>query len=749
MMKFWIVFSTIAVGCSAFGQLDYFHTPAYTDFADSNFTDSNGDGTDGTKYGPIFVADWGDDAWPGSQIYPLKTINAGIITAYVLGRKEVYLYNGTSFTNEVVDLLPGISLVGGFDSNWVRKPTIQTYIWPSSSIGSVVLFAEELNPSDALLSLNLKAQNGFFGTSQGSVALYIRNAVATEGARAQIDRCTLAAGGGGQGQGGANQPTGAAGIPGSDSTGALGTAYGLGGNGHSNNGGWGGDGEDIDRFNPICTDGDPGRLNNFPLGGSGGARANSSSDGSPGGFGPNGTAGKGGSAAFQGVRSDGGSGTNGTEGGGGGGGGGSAQYSGLFFTDKGSGGGGGGGGGLGGAGGGGGQAGGSSVAVFLQNPSANSPFYITNSILSAQNAGAGGVGGAGGLGGPGAAGGLGKRVGSAGRSGDGGPGGNGGPGGGGAGGGGGWSCAILAAAPVAPTWANTQLSSGVAGAGGTGGAGASGAPGGQGGVAGFQGNVVTASNSFPTLRTRMPSGYLATHIVAEVLENSSGNVLTPVTIPNPGTLGVLSATNPSHGSISLNNGTLSYTPTPGYVGFDKLSYTVPNGANALTGTACIYVALPIDLTINLGDWYGSKVINNLTVQFYTWDYQLRREQKVSTDGSGHAFIPGPGPLFAENYFVRIKHSHWLSQERFYNAASPTALVFNLINGDVDFDNQVTVFDYWILSDYFDMISSDANWLMVGSNGARPVDADLDGDGAVTVFDYLIISDNFDKMGPTD
>ncbi len=74
----------------------------------------------------------------------------------------------------------------------------------------------------------------------------------------------------------------------------------------------------------------------------------------------------------------------------------------------------------------------------------------------------------------------------------------------------------------------------------------------------------------------------------------------------------------------------------------------------------------------------------------------------------------------------------------------------LLNGDIDNDNAVTVFDYSVLSDYFDRSTSDPlndpAWITVGPNGFAPKDADLDGDGAITVFDYSVLSNNFDKSG---
>ncbi|MBS1705096.1 MAG: dockerin type I repeat-containing protein [Armatimonadetes bacterium] len=67
-------------------------------------------------------------------------------------------------------------------------------------------------------------------------------------------------------------------------------------------------------------------------------------------------------------------------------------------------------------------------------------------------------------------------------------------------------------------------------------------------------------------------------------------------------------------------------------------------------------------------------------------------------------------------------------------------------GDIDGDDIVSIFDYLILSNYFDTSSSDQNWLSKDQDGFCPHDADIDGDGAITIFDYLILSDEFDKVG---
>ncbi len=101
------------------------------------------------------------------------------------------------------------------------------------------------------------------------------------------------------------------------------------------------------------------------------------------------------------------------------------------------------------------------------------------------------------------------------------------------------------------------------------------------------------------------------------------------------------------------------------------------------------------------------------------------------------------------YYLRFKTSHWLSKKTSsFTLSGPTTVSrsLSLLNGDIDGDNSVTVFDYSILSDYFDRDEFHAGWKTVGPNGFRPYDADIDGDGSVSVFDYAVISDNFDKSG---
>lgn len=97
---------------------------------------------------------------------------------------------------------------------------------------------------------------------------------------------------------------------------------------------------------------------------------------------------------------------------------------------------------------------------------------------------------------------------------------------------------------------------------------------------------------------------------------------------------------------------------------------------------------------------------------------------------------------------RVKGGHWLSRRKTANIVGGYSFGnnFNLQNGDVDGDDVVSIFDYIILSDYFEKTWEDADWSDVGSNGYAPYRADLDEDGAVSIFDYIILSDHFEMEG---
>jgi hypothetical protein len=92
------------------------------------------------------------------------------------------------------------------------------------------------------------------------------------------------------------------------------------------------------------------------------------------------------------------------------------------------------------------------------------------------------------------------------------------------------------------------------------------------------------------------------------------------------------------------------------------------------------------------------------------------------------------------YDIAFKASHWLrTVVRGVQVAGADVLGVNvsLTNGDIDGDNEVTLFDFGALVAAFGSQPGDGNW--------NP-GADLDGDREVTLFDFGVLVRNFGAMG---
>ncbi|MCL6474800.1 MAG: hypothetical protein K6U75_07085 [Firmicutes bacterium] len=89
--------------------------------------------------------------------------------------------------------------------------------------------------------------------------------------------------------------------------------------------------------------------------------------------------------------------------------------------------------------------------------------------------------------------------------------------------------------------------------------------------------------------------------------------------------------------------------------------------------------------------------------------------------------------------ISVKVSHWLRRTLAVDTSggSVTDLSIELLNGDIDGDNEVTLFDFGALVAAFGSVPGDGNW--------NP-DADLDGDEEVTLFDFGILVKNFGAIG---
>ncbi len=97
--------------------------------------------------------------------------------------------------------------------------------------------------------------------------------------------------------------------------------------------------------------------------------------------------------------------------------------------------------------------------------------------------------------------------------------------------------------------------------------------------------------------------------------------------------------------------------------------------------------------------------------------------------------------------LRIRTRRFLDRQIPIVIGSPDMPNITLLGGDADGDNAVTVFDYGLLSDYFDLTSAEPNWNQaIDDDLTTPSCADFDGDGEISVFDYGILSDHFDLTG---
>lgn len=471
------------MGATGWGTCD---PPSPTDTPDDTFSDDNCDGIDGDLDGAIFVAKTGSDSATCGLTYmdPCLTINRGILRAAQSSKGEVYIQVGNY--DEVVVLVNGIDLYGGYDTGWQRDthsdPAHRVTITGSLDDGTggdnqyLTIRAHDLIVPVTIADLQINGPDaiGAVGASaRGSYAVHV------DSAELNLERVTIIAGNGANGAPGANgqnapnvtrttSMNGQSGGAAAQQFDCDTSTAGEGGGGGTNNctggtvattAGGGGKGGPIDTcccwdLDLSAQDGKPGSSATYSPGtvGDGGAGGPgldgncSNGYGRPGrdGLVTNGTGGMGGAPGgsllssywFGSPGTAGGIGDHGSGGGGGGGSGGCD-----IGTD--SHGAGGGGGGAGGcraqAGGGGGHAGGASIAVFA----VDATLQLSSCTI---NRGIGGAGGAGGVGGQGQSGGLNGPGGAASDDsqpgGAGGAGAHGGHGGGGGGGAGGMSAGI-------------------------------------------------------------------------------------------------------------------------------------------------------------------------------------------------------------------------------------------------------------------------------------------------------------------
>lgn len=140
----------------------------------------------------------------------------------------------------------------------------------------------------------------------------------------------------------------------------------------------------------------------------------------------------------------------------------------------------------------------------------------------------------------------------------------------------------------------------------------------------------------------------------------------------------------------------------------------------------------------LGDYEGDPRYQTVTVQIRhptTGAVVRQAELPLSVDTEFEVMYDASLP--ADMYHVAVRGAHWL-QRVVRGVHLPEGQVeLTLVNGDIDGDNEVTLFDFGALVQAFGSVPSDAHW--------NP-NADLDGDEEVSLFDFGVLVRNFGSIG---
>lgn len=759
------------VACAR-AQHEFYFSPLPVDRPDPDLVDSNHDGIDGMRHGPVFVSSLnGNDNNVGDSARPLKTIRAGVCLARALGARAVYVDNSAPYP-ETLRLFPETEIFGSYDefsavvTFFTRTATPTSLLNPASPR---IIVCDDVGTRFSLEGFNLDSNT----VLNLGPTVYLRDSgasvVSLRGSRfVSTKNATL-------GANGADGVTGSIGLPGSAGGDAKSSSL-----AEITSGGAGGAGARFPSFNVRNGgNGGAGGGNNYNLVSNGSAGGNGDGSGGQGGAGGasvqsgdgvNGSTGSPGAPAINGAHApyspfdlfspDGKNGSDGESGnGGGGGGGGGLCVDGVFTMITGGGGGGGGAGGSGGQGGRGGKGGGRTYNVlwdnhFASSMDASAATFVTYPGGRGGNGGDGGIGGQGGLGGTNGRRGVGNFS-NSGRGGPGGSGSDGGRGGGGAGGSGGPSIAIATKSYVEVTKAGTTFSfplgaseGGIGGFGSDGTLAPSGAPGALLDVAAI--GSVPVINDLESNWMVMASAARAVTSVGMPITFEPVVMYREPTGPN-GYFLVVTNPSPNRGDFVVNGLQIQYFPnvrpgdTPNYD--EAFDYTIfepifgENGAilgyQPHPGRGYVSVCILAELSVDLQEWVGSSLNSAETPVAITFadDNGLALSSGITISGgvSTQFLIPnGTSSL-------RLKTSHWLSDvaQPVIGANGRAQFTFSLKNGDCDGNNFIGTDDYLILNGAFDLSIGDAGY------DSR---ADLNGDHYVGTDDYLILNGNFDESG---
>ncbi len=173
------------------------------------------DGVDGDAEVSIFVAGFGNDAWPGTKAQPVASIGVGVQRAKASGKVQLLVAGGSY--PEAVQLVAGVSIYGGYAPNFGKRDTglYPTTLAPAASLAADgVLRCEGIVgglqvPATFVDGLTLIAPNALVA----GAASYALRAIGCDEAL-HVVGCTLVAGSGAAGALGVDGGNGLPGSPG-------------------------------------------------------------------------------------------------------------------------------------------------------------------------------------------------------------------------------------------------------------------------------------------------------------------------------------------------------------------------------------------------------------------------------------------------------------------------------------------------------------------------------------------------------
>ena len=116
--------------------------PGAPDAPDLKFVDSNCDGINGDASRAIFVSPNGDDANPGTQIHPKRTLASAVSAGDARG-KDVYATAGTY--TELLEVNNRVGVYGGYSSDWTRRGLAATRITGATTVSGGTAGAAAFN----------------------------------------------------------------------------------------------------------------------------------------------------------------------------------------------------------------------------------------------------------------------------------------------------------------------------------------------------------------------------------------------------------------------------------------------------------------------------------------------------------------------------------------------------------------------------------------------------------------------------